>query len=297
MTVSLLETRTWERFCRHIGRPDLVLEEGWSDRHSSHGDRAPLFRKAIAEVCLARDRDALVAEMLTAGISICPVYDADEALASPEAKTRGVVRQQASPTDDEVTLLWDPLARAGLTDPTRRLPPAMGEQSDEIRRESRGQGGRTMNSNAPQRDDRTLAFAEDMVRLGRSPLAAHDQEQVRRLLLDLLGVSLCGSQLPWTKALADWAKPFAGSGKAPVVGTSMKVSPFIAALVNGTAGARLRARRHARRVDEPSRRRGDSCRARRRGRAGHRPRRLSCRRSPPATRPWRGSAWRPTLRR
>lgn len=93
-----------------------------------------------------------------------------------------------------------------------------------------------MNSNAPQRDDRTLAFAEDMVRLGRSPLAAHDQEQVRRLLLDLLGVSLCGSQLPWTKALADWAKPFAGSGKAPVVGTSMKVSPFIAALVNGTAG-------------------------------------------------------------
>lgn len=135
VTVSLLETRTWERFCQHIGRPDLMMEEGWHDRHSTHGDRAPLFRKAIADFCLARERDALVAEMLTAGISICPVYDADEALVSPEAKTRGVVRQQRYPADGEVPVLWDPLARAGLSDPTRRPPPAMGEQSDEIRRE------------------------------------------------------------------------------------------------------------------------------------------------------------------
>jgi crotonobetainyl-CoA:carnitine CoA-transferase CaiB-like acyl-CoA transferase len=135
VTVSLLETRTWERFCQYIGRPDLMLAEDWSDRHSSHGERAPLFRQAIAEFCAARHRDPLVAEMLRAGISICPVYDADEAIASPEAKTRGLVRPQHYPADGEVPVLWDPLARAGLADPTRRPPPAMGEQGDEIRRE------------------------------------------------------------------------------------------------------------------------------------------------------------------
>ena len=94
-----------------------------------------------------------------------------------------------------------------------------------------------MTGDAPQKgEDLTLAFAQDMVKIGRAPLAARDQEQVRRLLLDLLGVSLCGSQLPWTTALATWAKPFDGSGRAAVVGTKLKVSPFIAALVNGTAG-------------------------------------------------------------
>jgi len=135
VTVSLLETRTWERFCRHIGRPDLVLQEDWSDRHSSHGERAPLFRKAIAEFCAARDRDPLVEEMLAAGISICPVYDVDEALVSSEAKARGIVRMVEYPADGAVPVLWDPLARAGLSDPARRPPPAMGEQSEEIRRE------------------------------------------------------------------------------------------------------------------------------------------------------------------
>jgi len=135
VTVSLLETRTWQRFCQYIGRPDLMLDEDWSDRHSTHGDKAPLFRRAIAEFCAARDRDPLVEEMLAAGISICPVYDADEALVSPEAKARGVVKTVSYPADGEVPLLWDPLARAGLTDPTRRPPPAMGEHGEEIRRE------------------------------------------------------------------------------------------------------------------------------------------------------------------
>jgi 2-methylcitrate dehydratase PrpD len=84
--------------------------------------------------------------------------------------------------------------------------------------------------------DLSRAFAEDMVRLGRGALPPSDQEQARRLLLDLLGVSLCGSQLPWTQSMVAFAASCDGSGKAPVIGTKLKVAPFVAALVNGTAG-------------------------------------------------------------
>lgn len=48
-----------------------------------------------------------------------------------------------------------------------------------------------------EQQDLSLRFAENMIKLGKSRLAPADLEQVRRLLLDLPGVSLCGSQLPW----------------------------------------------------------------------------------------------------
>ncbi|MCO5066841.1 MAG: MmgE/PrpD family protein [Rhizobiaceae bacterium] len=81
----------------------------------------------------------------------------------------------------------------------------------------------------------TLRFAQEITSIGTGGLAKGDSEQVRRLVLDLLGVSRLGVTMPWSKALAEWAALFDGSGKAPVVGTALRVAPTIAALVNGTA--------------------------------------------------------------
>jgi 2-methylcitrate dehydratase PrpD len=82
----------------------------------------------------------------------------------------------------------------------------------------------------------TLAFAEDIREIGRASLAERDLEQVRRLVFDLLGVSIFGATMPWTKALAAWASEFRGSGPAPVVGAGFGTTAQVAALVNGAAG-------------------------------------------------------------
>jgi 2-methylcitrate dehydratase PrpD len=82
----------------------------------------------------------------------------------------------------------------------------------------------------------TLAFAEDIRRIGRETLPAPDVEQVRRLVLDLLGVSIFGATMPWTKALALWAAEFSGGGPAPVISAGFRATPQVAALVNGSAG-------------------------------------------------------------
>ena len=135
VTVCLLEARTWERFCQFIGRSDLIYEETHADRHTSHGDRANVFREVIGELCFAHDRDALVAKMIEADIAICPAYSPDEALASPEAKGRGLVRMVEHPVEGPIPQILDPLRRAGLADLPRRLAPRLGEHNDEIRRE------------------------------------------------------------------------------------------------------------------------------------------------------------------
>jgi len=81
----------------------------------------------------------------------------------------------------------------------------------------------------------SLAFAHQILAIGNRRLSSADQDQVRYLLLDCLGVSRVGAALAWTKAMIEWASRFAGSGKAPIVGTRLEVAPSIAALINGTA--------------------------------------------------------------
>lgn len=137
VTVCLLEIRTWERFCHEIGRPDLIYAETFADRHTSHGDRARLFREAIAQLCLAHDRDALVERMVKADIPICAVYTPDEALVSTEAEGRGIVGLVEHPVDGPIPQLLDPLTRAGLSDPKRQMAPRLGQHGDEVRAELR----------------------------------------------------------------------------------------------------------------------------------------------------------------
>ena len=65
----------------------------------------------------------------------------------------------------------------------------------------------------------SLSFAREILAIGRDRLCPADRDQVRYLLFDCLGVSRVGATLAWTKAMAEWARRFRGSGKAPIVGT------------------------------------------------------------------------------
>jgi crotonobetainyl-CoA:carnitine CoA-transferase CaiB-like acyl-CoA transferase len=134
VTVALLETGTWHRFCQFIGRDDLVQEESLSDRHSDHGERSKLYRETIAEVCLSENRDDLVRRMMKADIPICPAYTTDEVMTSMEAQARDLVQTSDHPVEGRITRIVDPLTRSGLADPTRRGAPGLGEHGEEVRR-------------------------------------------------------------------------------------------------------------------------------------------------------------------
>src|SRR5262245_27498438 len=81
----------------------------------------------------------------------------------------------------------------------------------------------------------SLSFAGEILAIGSGGLSLADQDQVRYLVLDCLGVSRVGATLAWTRAMTEWAGRFAGSGKAPIVSTPLEVAPSIAALINATA--------------------------------------------------------------
>ena len=83
--------------------------------------------------------------------------------------------------------------------------------------------------------DYTHEMAEQLLAIAAQPLPEQDAEQVKRLVLDYLGVSLRGAGTPWTESLIQWAERYQGTGSATVANSPLRVAPHVAALVNGTA--------------------------------------------------------------
>ncbi|MEB2398197.1 MAG: MmgE/PrpD family protein [Alcaligenaceae bacterium] len=83
--------------------------------------------------------------------------------------------------------------------------------------------------------DLTASLADQIAELVNRGLSGPDTEQVRRLMLDSLGVALRGAALPWARDIADWSRRFFGTGAAPVIGTGASAAASVAALVHGTA--------------------------------------------------------------
>lgn len=83
--------------------------------------------------------------------------------------------------------------------------------------------------------DRSRSLAEELSGLTYAQLSAQDIEQTRKLILDYMGVAFGGCDLPWAVSLRDWAARFENTGRAGILGSDMRVSAHVAALVNGAA--------------------------------------------------------------
>ncbi|MEE8173480.1 MAG: MmgE/PrpD family protein, partial [Alphaproteobacteria bacterium] len=91
-----------------------------------------------------------------------------------------------------------------------------------------------MTKSPPDRD-LTAVLAENLAALEYEALSKVDRTQIKRLILDHVGVCRRGAELPWSLALRDWAGRFAGSGASVVFGTALRTAPNVAALVNASA--------------------------------------------------------------
>jgi crotonobetainyl-CoA:carnitine CoA-transferase CaiB-like acyl-CoA transferase len=90
VTVSLLEKKYWDAFCRLHGREDLINpDETDADRLTGHGARGDAYRAFLEALFATRDRDDWVERLSAQGIPVCPVLTPDEAFRSPYGRARG----------------------------------------------------------------------------------------------------------------------------------------------------------------------------------------------------------------
>lgn len=128
VSISLLEKNGWQLFCQEIGKEELFdPEESSENRHSTHGKKGEIYRKAIADFCLSHNRDDIIARMHKLGIAIFPIYTAEEAVSSPLAKWRHMIE-----FTNGLPHIANPLQKTPLVGKEHKRPPAIGEHNEEI---------------------------------------------------------------------------------------------------------------------------------------------------------------------
>jgi crotonobetainyl-CoA:carnitine CoA-transferase CaiB-like acyl-CoA transferase len=140
VTVSLLEKKYWDAFCRLHGREDLINpHETEADRLTTHGARGEAYRRFLEDVFATKDRDVWAEQMRIADIPVCAVLTPAELPHTAQAASRQQFMSVACPSLGlEVPQLGFPF-RMTTSDGSnafalRHCPPALGEGNDDLLR-------------------------------------------------------------------------------------------------------------------------------------------------------------------
>ena len=130
--IALANQRLWKRFCEGvIDRPDMVDDPRYrtlSDRIARRDEITAFLRDLFA----TRTRAEWLARFNKAGVPGGAVRTVDQALESPEAAARDVVRTVAHPTAGSIRMVGSPLKLSAtpVTEPV--APPLLGQHTDQV---------------------------------------------------------------------------------------------------------------------------------------------------------------------
>jgi alpha-methylacyl-CoA racemase len=130
VTLAALEPKFWHSFCTHVGHLELL---------PFHTPVGPGEREQAIEILRSifktKTRDEWLTELGDIDACVGPVYSIDEALNDPQAQARGV-RVSSGIGDEQVHTLASFPRISGVEDEQRYAPPALGEHTDALLRET-----------------------------------------------------------------------------------------------------------------------------------------------------------------
>ena len=130
--IALANQRLWKRFCEGvIDRPDMVDDPRYrtlSDRIARRDEITAFLRDLFA----TRTRAEWLARFNKAGVPGGAVRTVDQALESPEAAARDVVRTVAHPTAGSIRMVGSPLKLSATPVTEPAAPPLLGQHTDQV---------------------------------------------------------------------------------------------------------------------------------------------------------------------
>ena len=125
----------WPRFCKAIGREDLIDHADYATSKARRSRRDEL-NAMIEGITRDLDRAALIERLNSAGIPCGPVYSVDQAFADPQVRHLGIAQTVDSKALGEITLLGQPVTLSRTPSKLETAAPEPGEHTDEILAES-----------------------------------------------------------------------------------------------------------------------------------------------------------------
>jgi crotonobetainyl-CoA:carnitine CoA-transferase CaiB-like acyl-CoA transferase len=121
----------WQRFCAAAERPDLARDPRFAANTQRVTDRAVLA-PLIEALMRTRSSAAWQARLVAAEVPHAPVLDYAQLFALEQAAARGLKATVRDPAGNPVELAGSPFHLHGADLPPPRLPPRLGEHTDEI---------------------------------------------------------------------------------------------------------------------------------------------------------------------
>jgi crotonobetainyl-CoA:carnitine CoA-transferase CaiB-like acyl-CoA transferase len=128
LSTGLIEPHFWERFCRALGREDLIPHQ------RAKGDKLHEVYAAIEEAFLTRTRDEWFQIMKDADTCVSPVLELDEVVDDPQLLSRDMFPEYDHPTEGKVRQLGMPIKLSETPATFRSFAPKTGEHTNDILR-------------------------------------------------------------------------------------------------------------------------------------------------------------------
>ena len=128
ITVGNIEPYFWERFCKGLGREDLIPYK------DAKGEKGKEVSSAIKGILLTKTRDEWVDILTRADTAIAPVLDPQEVLENPHILKRQLVMELNHPRLGKVKQMGFPIKFSHTPGQFRSFAPFAGQHSVEILR-------------------------------------------------------------------------------------------------------------------------------------------------------------------
>lgn len=124
----------WQQFCRAADRLDLAADSRFATNRQRVQERAVLV-PLLADLLRTRSTTDWETALLAAGVPHAPVWGYDELFAHPQAAARNLRVTVRDPEGKPVDLVGTPFHIAGALAAAPRMPPALGQQTEEVLQE------------------------------------------------------------------------------------------------------------------------------------------------------------------
>jgi crotonobetainyl-CoA:carnitine CoA-transferase CaiB-like acyl-CoA transferase len=127
----------WQRFCQAAGRPDLAADARFTTNTLRVQNRNVLV-PLVEEVMRTRSTGDWQERLRAVEVPHAPVWDYAALFAHPQTAARGLRLTVHDPQGRPVVLVGPPFHIAGAAPPAHRMPPALGQDTEEVLKELLG---------------------------------------------------------------------------------------------------------------------------------------------------------------
>lgn len=131
LTIGANNARLWERLCVALERPDLLADQRFGTNAARISNRSALAAE-LGQSLKERDTDDWVGLLLEAGVPAGPIRDYRQSCEDPHTLAREMVVEMDHPTEGRIRSLGIPVKLSETAGAIRRVPPRLGEHTDEI---------------------------------------------------------------------------------------------------------------------------------------------------------------------